>query len=59
MACVDVKLLNSYIGADLPGFTRSYDCEHCHSSLCPRHGAAIREFRVGDELWFLGMISIL
>ena len=24
--------------------------------LCPQHGAAIRDFRFGAELWFLGII---
>ena len=41
MACVDVKFFTSYIGAALPVFTHSHDCEYCHSSLLPRHGAAI------------------
>ena len=56
---MDVKLFHSYIGAALSVFTRSYDCEYCHSSLLPRHGAAILGFRFGAELWFLGVLYIL
>ena len=28
----------------------SHDCVYCHSSLLPRHGAAICDFRLGAEL---------
>ena len=42
IACVDVKLFHSYVGAALPVFTRSHACKYCHSSLFPRHGAEIR-----------------
>ena len=52
---MDVKLFHSYIDAALPVFTHSHDCEYCHSSLLPWHGAAIRDFRFGAELWFLGI----
>ena len=42
MACVDVKLFHScYIGVAMPVFTCRHDCELCHNSLLPRHGAAI------------------
>ena len=30
--------------------------EYCHSSLFPRHGAAICDFRFGAELGFLVII---
>ena len=53
IACVNMKLLYRYIGTALPVFTHNHDCEYCHSSLLPWHGAAIRDFRFGDELWFL------
>ena len=59
MACVDLKLFRSYIGAALPVFTRSHDREYCHSSLFAWHGAAIRDFRFGSELWFSGFIYSL
>ena len=57
MACVDVKLFHRYIGAALPVFTRSHDCECCLSSLFPRHGAAIRDFKFGAELWLLSTVQ--
>ena len=53
MAYVDVKLFKRYyIGAALPVFTRSHVSD---SSLWPRHGAAIRDFRFVSELWFFGI----
>ena len=58
MACVDVKLFHSYIGAALPVSTRNHDYKYCHSSLCPLHGAAICDFRSGAELWFLVLGSL-
>ena len=51
---MDVKLLRSYIGAALPVFTRIATVL-CFRSL-PQHGAAIRYFRFGAELGFLGFI---
>ena len=59
MACVEVNLFNIYIGAALPVFMHSNDCEYCHSSLLPWHGAVIRDFRFGAELWLLGIIYFL
>ena len=56
LSCVDMKLFNSYIGAALPLFTRSHHREYCHRYLLPRHGAAIRDFRFGAELWFFEII---
>ena len=55
MACVDMKLFHSFIGAALPVFTRSHDCEYCHSPLLPWYGAEIRDFRFVAELCFLGI----
>ena len=54
MAYVDVKLFHCYGSAALPVFTRSHDYKYCHSSLCPRHGAAIRDFRFGERAVILG-----
>ena len=59
MAWVDVKLFHSYIVDALRVFTHSHDCEYCHSPLLPWHGAAIRDFRFGAELWFLGIIMVM
>ena len=59
MAYVDAKIFRSYIGAALPVFTRSHDRKYCHSSLFPWHGAPIRDFRFGAELWFSGFIYSL
>ena len=59
MACMDVKLFHSYISAALPVFVCSDDCEYCHSSLLLRPGAVIREFRLGAQLCFVGMIFLL
>ena len=61
MVCVDVELFNKlqlYIGAALSVFTpsRPNDGDYFHSSLLPRHDAAIRDFRFGAELWFLGIV---
>ena len=60
MACVDVQLFHSCNGAALL-ITRSHDCEYCHDSLLPLHGAAItalrsRDFTFGARLWFLDNI---
>ena len=52
----DMKLFHNYIGAALPMFTCSHDCKHSDRSLCLQHGAVIRDFRFGAEMWFLGNI---
>ena len=48
---MDSKLFHSYIGAALSVFARIHGFDYCHSYLLPRHGAAIRDFRCGAELW--------
>ena len=59
---MDVKFFNSYIGAALTVFTRSHlshASENSDISLCPHHGAAIRDFRIGAELGFSGIINYI
>ena len=46
----------SFIGAALPVFRCSHDCEYCHSSILPSHDPVIRDFRFGAELCFLSTI---
>ena len=58
MACVDVNLFHSYIGAVMPVFTRSHASEHSDSSLLSCHGAAIVDLRFRADLWFLGIIHL-